>query len=146
MFSKNFQKIVTSPPPQFLPLRDTPAKNERKMNLYYLEWTLKNIFCWPQPLPLKKSPPPSKILDPPLDDTIILTTSKPSFQFEIECHFFAIKFRFKSNRLFYSNRICIEKVTSYFSEIDLNETNLFRKDFNQLNLMIDRDALVVLHL
>jgi hypothetical protein len=29
------------------------CKNERKMNLYYLEWTLKSGFRRPQPLPFQ---------------------------------------------------------------------------------------------
>ncbi len=41
------------------PLRENfsifPSKNERKMNLYYLEWTLKSGFCRPQPSLRKKS-------------------------------------------------------------------------------------------
>ncbi len=52
-----------------LPLRekffDFSQQKRAKMNLQYLEWTLKSGFCRPQPLPSKKVPSPSKILDPP---------------------------------------------------------------------------------
>jgi hypothetical protein len=34
-----------APPPFVKNFSIFPSKNERKMNLYYLEWILKNIFC-----------------------------------------------------------------------------------------------------
>jgi hypothetical protein len=55
-----------------------PNKKERKMNLYYLEWTLKSSFCRPQPLPSKKVPFPSKILDPPLFSVAFIGNVKTS--------------------------------------------------------------------
>jgi hypothetical protein len=48
---------------------DFSQQKRAKMNLHYLEWTLKSGFCRRQPLPSKKVPSPSKILDPPLATT-----------------------------------------------------------------------------
>jgi hypothetical protein len=55
-----------------------PSKNERKMSSYYLKWASKIGFCLKSPLLSKKSPLPSKILDPPLTLSSLCTQS-PSY-------------------------------------------------------------------
>jgi len=45
---------------------DFSQQKRTKMNFNHLKRFLKNDFCRSSPLPSKKSPDPSKILDPPL--------------------------------------------------------------------------------